>query len=88
MCAVNFVSHQENAFILIGRFVIWHVCFFFKLICIYPFIRRLKISITSSSLAKRLEFKSWLKKPPHDDIIEAEEIYIQLSFEIFNWKLE
>ena len=44
--------------------------------------------MTSSSLAKRLEFKSWLKKPPHDDIIEAKEVYIQLSFEIFNWKLE
>ena len=41
--------------------------------------------MTSSSLAKRLEFK---KKPPHDDIIEAKEVYIQLSFEIFNWKLE
>ena len=64
MCAVNFVGHRENAFILIGRFVIWHVCFF-KLICMYPF------SITSSSLAIRLEFKSWMKKPPHDDIIEA-----------------
>ena len=70
MCAVNFVSHRENAFILVGRFVIWHVCFF-KLICMYSFIRWLKISITSSSLAIRLEFKSWLKKPPHDDIIEA-----------------
>ena len=28
MCAVNFVSHRENAFILIGRFVIRQVCFF------------------------------------------------------------
>ena len=28
MCAVNFVSHRENAFILIGRFVIRQVRFF------------------------------------------------------------
>ena len=45
MYAVNFVSHRENALILIGRFVIQHV-------------------------------------------IEAMEVYIQLSFEIYKWKLE
>ena len=41
------------------------------LICMYPFIRWLKISITSSSLAVQLEFKSWLKRPLHYDIIGA-----------------
>ena len=26
-------------------------------------------------------------KPPHDDIIEAKEVYMQLSFEIYKGKL-
>ena len=39
----------------------------------------------SSSSVVQLKLKYWLKKPIHDDIIEA--IYIQLSFEIYKGKL-
>ena len=38
---------------------------------------------TSLNLVVRLKLKCWLKKPTHDDIIEAKEYYIQLSF----WKI-
>ena len=41
----------------------------------------------SSSLAVQLKLKCLLKKPTHDDIIEAKEFYIQLSFERYKGKL-
>ena len=37
----------------------------------------------SSSLVVQLELKCLLKKPTHNDIIEAKEVYIQQSFERF-----
>ena len=36
-------------------------------------------AITSSSLVVQLKLKCLLKKLLHDDIIEAKEVYIQLS---------
>ena len=36
--------------------------------------------ITSSSLVVLLKLKCLLKKPTHDDIIEAKEVYIHPSF--------
>ena len=36
--------------------------------------------ITSSSSVVRLKLKCLLKKPTHDNIIEAKEVYIQQSF--------
>ena len=37
----------------------------------------------SLSLVVKLKLECLLKKPTHDDIIEAKEFYIQLSFERF-----
>ena len=42
---------------------------------------------TSSSLFVQLKLKCWLKKPLHDDITEAQEVYIQLSSERYSMKL-
>ena len=41
----------------------------------------------SSDLVVELKLKLLLMKPTHDDIIEAKEIYIQLSFERYKGKL-
>ena len=41
----------------------------------------------SSSSVVQLKLKCLLKKPAHDDIIEAKEFYIQLSFERYTGKL-
>ena len=63
------VIEKKHSFWLAG---LWYGKFaVLTLICMYPFIRWLKISITSLSLAVQLEFKSWLKKPLHYDIIRA-----------------
>ena len=35
----------------------------------------------SSSLVVQLKLKCLLKKPTHDDIVEAKEVYIQQSLE-------
>ena len=43
--------------------------------------------ITPSSLVEQLKLKCLLKKPTHDDIIEAKEFYLQLSFERYKRKL-
>ena len=43
--------------------------------------------ITSSSLVVHLKLKCLLKKPTHDDIIEAKEVYIQQSFGRYKGKL-
>ena len=43
--------------------------------------------ITSSSLAEHLKLKCLLKKPTHDDIIKAMEVYIQLSLGRYKRKL-
>ena len=40
-----------------------------------------------SSLVVQLNLKRLLKEPTHDDIIEAKEFYIQLSFERYKGKL-
>ena len=41
----------------------------------------------SSSLVVQLEPKCLPKKPTHDDIIEAKNVYIQQSFGRYNGKL-
>ena len=41
----------------------------------------------SSSLVAQLKLKCLLKKPTHDDIIEAKEVYIQQSFGRYKGKL-
>ena len=43
--------------------------------------------ITSSSLVVHLKLECLLKKPTHDDIIEAKEFYIQQSFGRYKGKL-
>ena len=43
--------------------------------------------ITSSGVVVKLKLKCLLKKPPHDDIIEAKEVYIQESFGRYKGKL-
>ena len=43
--------------------------------------------ITSSMLVVQFKLKCLLKKPTYDDIIEAKEFYIQLSFERYEGKL-
>ena len=43
--------------------------------------------ITSSSLVVHLKLKRSLKKPTHDDIIVAKEVYIQQSFGRYKGKL-
>ena len=43
--------------------------------------------ITSSTLVVHLKLKCLLKKPPHDDIIEAKVVYIQKAFERYKGKL-
>ena len=43
--------------------------------------------ITSSSLVLQLKLKCLLKKPAHDDIIEAKEVYIKQSFGRYIGKL-
>ena len=68
---MSFVSHRENAFILIVRFVIRQVCFCEINLYVAVHSMIFKISITSSSLAVQFEFKSWLKKPLHDDIMDT-----------------
>ena len=45
------------------------------------------MQITSSSLVVELKQKCLLKKPAHDDIIEAKEVYIQQSFGRYKEKL-
>ena len=45
-------------------------------------------AVTSSDLGVQLELKFLLRmKPTHHDIIEAKEVYIQLSFESYKVKL-
>ena len=43
--------------------------------------------MTSSSLVVQLKLKYVLKKPPHDGVIEAKEVYIQQSFRRYKGKL-
>ena len=43
--------------------------------------------VTSSGLGVQLKLFFLLMKPTHDDIIEAKEVYIQLSFESYLVKL-
>ena len=43
--------------------------------------------ITLSSLVVHLKLKCLLKKPIHDDIMEAKEVYIQQSFGRYKGKL-
>ena len=45
------------------------------------------MTVTSSSLIEQLKLKCWLKKSIYGDIIEAKEVYIQLSFEGYKRKL-
>ena len=43
--------------------------------------------ITSSSLVVQLKLRCLLKKPTHNDIIEAKSVYIQESFGRYKGKL-
>ena len=43
--------------------------------------------VKSSGLVVQLKLKSLQMKPTHDDIIEAKEVYSQLSFEKYKGKL-
>ena len=43
--------------------------------------------ITSSGSVEQLKLKCLLKKPNHDDIIKAKEIYIQQSFGRYKGKI-
>ena len=43
--------------------------------------------ITSSSLVVQLKLNCSRKKPTHDDIIEAKEVYIQQSFGRYEGKI-
>ena len=51
--------------------------------------QRLKFykAISSLSWVLQLKLKRWLKEPLHDDIIEAKEVNIYLSFERYKRKL-
>ena len=44
-------------------------------------------AVTSSDLVVQLKLMILLMKPTHDDIIEAKEVYIHLSFERYKVKL-
>ena len=44
-------------------------------------------AVKSSDLVVQLKLKFLLMKPTHDDIIEAKEVYIQLSFVRYKLKL-
>ena len=44
-------------------------------------------SVTSPDLVIQLKLKLLLMKPTHDDIIEAKDVYIQLSIERYKVKL-
>ena len=44
-------------------------------------------AVKSSALVLQSKLKCVLMKPTHDDIIEAKEVYIQLSFERYVGKL-
>ena len=44
-------------------------------------------AVKSPGLVVQLKLKCLLMKPTHDDIIEAKEIYIQLSFGSYKGKL-
>ena len=70
-------------------------------ICLYLSFDRLKFpllkkcfsdlnlyeAVRSSDLVVQLKLKCLQMKPTHDDIIEAKEVYSQLSFEIYQGKL-
>ena len=44
-------------------------------------------AVKPSGLVVQLKLKCLLMKPTHDDIMEAKEVYIQLSFERYEGKL-
>ena len=44
-------------------------------------------AVKSPGLVVQLKLKCFLMKPTHDDIIEAKEVYIQLSFGRYKGKL-
>ena len=98
---MDFVSYREITLILIGRSAIQLICVCDVYLGVpFPFIS-LKSpllkkclngqihteQITSSSLVVQLKLKCLLKKPTHDDIFEAKEVYIQQSFKRYKGKL-
>ena len=78
---MDFVSHRGITLILIGRFVI-------QLTCICVFDVYLFVPFQVSSLVVQLKLKCLLKRPSHDDSIEAKAFYIQLSFERYKGKFK
>ena len=98
---MDFGSYRGITLILIGRSAIQLICVYDVYLGV-PFHSIAKKSpllkeclnclihtkqITSSSLALQLKLKCLLKKPTHDDIIEAKEVYNQQSFERYKGKL-
>ena len=89
-----FVSHPEITLILIGRPATQLICVYDVCLGVPFLFNSLKSpllkeclngkihteQITSSSFVVQLKLKCLLKKPTHDDIIEAKEFYIQQSF--------
>ena len=92
-----FVNHRGITPILIGRsaiqlfayFVSFHSMtlnlLYLRNVSVTKFMRS-KIK-TSSLLIVQLKLKCLLKKPTHDDIIKANEFYMQLSFERYKGEL-
>ena len=98
---MDFISYREITLTLIGRSAIQLICVYDVYLGV-PFHSIAKKSplvkeclngyihtkqITSSSLVLHLKLKCLLKKPTHDDIIEAKKVYIQQSFGRYKGKL-
>ena len=62
------------------------ICLFYDLNSPFQWLNSFE-AVMSSSLIVQLKLKCSKKKPTHDEIIKAKEVYIQLSFEIYKGKL-
>ena len=95
------VIYQGTTLILFGRSAIQPACLFDMYLFCTPSFNGLKSpvlkkcfcdlnvyeAVKSSGLVVQLKLKCLLMKPTHDDIIEAKEVNIQLSFERYKGKL-
>ena len=85
-----FVSHRGISRICIGRLFDINLFATFRSRddINFPLLRlNLYEPVTTSSLIVKLNLKCWLQKPSPDYIIEAKEVYIQLSFERYKGEL-
>ena len=86
---MDLISHLEITLIMFGRSAIQPVCLFdvylpvrFHLIAFKTCFSDLKYeAVKSSGLVVKLKLKCLLMKPTQDDIIEAKDVYSQVSFE-------